>query len=207
MKYNQIFVASTMFVMVLVGVGCTTVDTDSGHILQNENKINIGALLPLTGSMSKAGQDVRVALEIASEDFKDKYPNINLVLEDDQFDPRRSVDAFHKLKQTNSPVAIIGPLNGSSIEAVRPLANNNKLLTMTPWGSANKIDQHLWKNSMEVTDEVKTLVEIVIQKMGHKKLSIIYMDNDFGLLNATEFERYVSYFGGELVFSEPILLG
>lgn len=168
--------------------------------------IKIGVILPLSGSIAKAGQDIQVALEIARTDLRAKYPNVTLIYEDDQFQPSKSVSAYQKLMAADRVDAIIGPLNGSSIEAVRSLANEHQLLTMTPWGSANKTDQFLLKNSMEVEDEVKLVTQTMVKKFGLKRLGIMYIQNDFGKAQAMAFRKWVPALGGELVIDEEFSL-
>lgn len=187
------------FAAVLLLVGC-------GPQRAKEEPIKIGVIAPFSKVQAKAGADIRIALDIAQKDYGDAFPNVELIYEDDQFQPNISVSAFNKLTTLDDVVAIIGPLNGSSIESVRPLANAKEIITMTPWGSGNAIDDFLLKNSLEVADEVAVLLDTAVNNLGYRRLAILYMQNDFGQMNAEAFAKQLDELPAELVFSETISL-
>lgn len=190
-------------VLVVGGFGCAQGDEDVAN--RDTKAVQVGVLLPLSGSMAKSGNDVRVALEIAADDHP--HAPIEFVFEDDQFHPAQSVHAFQQLIATKHVQVVVGPLNGSSIEAIRPLAHQHEILTITPWGAANHIDEFFLKNSVEVSDEVRLIVKTVMETLGYTKLGIMYMQNDFGLAHAHAFSKQVLQSGGEVVVSEPIKIG
>lgn len=168
------------------------------------NPIKVGVIIPLTGAQAKVGEDIRSALEIASNDLGGQ---IELVYEDDGFTAERAVTAFNKLVTVDGVKAIIGPLNSSGIEAVKPLASQRQIVAFTPWGAGNKIDGYLIKGSHEAESEAAILAELIVAKLGKKKPAIIYMNNDFGLLHHRVFKEEVESRGGVLVGSEPFLVG
>lgn len=172
--------------------------------LQESKKVNVGVILPLTGAIAKTGSDAKIALEVAQADFPGS--NISLVFEDDSFTPTQSVSAFNKLLNLNSVVAVIGPLNGSSIESVRSLAVANKIPVFTPYGSANEIGDYLYKNSSEVYSEDKFIAD-KMDNLGYKNVAIIYFLNDFGIKHSRYFKEAVVSNGGEIVADESYPVG
>jgi branched-chain amino acid transport system substrate-binding protein len=170
----------------------------------SKDSVNVGVILPLTGGLAKVGSDAKVGLELAQEDFKSS--GVSLVFEDDGFVPKDSVSAFNKIKDLSDVVAIIGPLNGSSIESVRSLAVNNKLPVFTPWGAGNDIGDYVYKNSVEATDEAKAIADKA-NSLGYKKLAIIYLNNDFGLKHFNSFKASVENNSGVLVAQESFIFG
>lgn len=166
--------------------------------------VKIGVILPLTGGLAKAGTDSKAGLEIAQSDFPNT--NISLIFEDDAFVPKDSVTAFNKFVIDKDVVAVIGPLNGSSIEAVRPLAVENKLPLITPWGAGNDMGNYVYKNSVEAPDEAKIIADKA-NSMGYKRLAIIYLQNDFGVKHLNAFKAEVAKNSGILVAEEPFPFG
>jgi branched-chain amino acid transport system substrate-binding protein len=192
-----IWLAVAIIVVLIVGV---SVSQDNG----TGEKVNIGVILPLTGGLAKTGADAKLGLEIAQADLPDS--NITMIFEDDAFTPKESVTVFSKLANLTDIVAVVGPLNGTSIESVRPLAVQNKLPLFTPYGAGNNMGDFVYKNSVEGADEARIMADKA-NSLGYKKLAIIYLQNDFGLKYLNSFKAEVEKNGGELVAESPAPLG
>lgn len=196
--------SSIIFIAVLIlafaAVIAFMLSTPVQHTAQKP--LTIGVILPLSGNIAKAGNDAKAALEIAREDLRTQFPHVDLIYEDDMFQPKESVTAFKKLTEVNQVDAVIGPLNGSSIEAVRALANATRIVAITPWGSANKIDNFLLKDSLEVEDETALIANTAIHDLGLKRLGILYFQNDYGEAQRRAFKKSVAELGGQLVIEE-----
>jgi branched-chain amino acid transport system substrate-binding protein len=165
--------------------------------------VKIGVILPLTGSLAKTGADAKIGLEMAKADLNSK---IELIFEDDAFTPKESVTVFNKLVSMANVVAVVGPLNGSSIESVRTLAVQNKLPLFTPYGAGNNMGDYVYKNSVEGASEAKVMAKKATE-LGYKKLAIIYLQNDFGKKYLESFKVEVPANGGTLVAEEPAPFG
>ncbi|MEK7556480.1 MAG: ABC transporter substrate-binding protein, partial [Patescibacteria group bacterium] len=94
--------------------------------------------------------------------------------------------------------------NGSSIEAVRPVAAEKQVVAFTPWGAANKIGDFTFKASHEADEEARAIARKAVADMTLKRLGIVYLQNDFGVVHEAAFRNEVEKLGGELVASEPI---
>ena len=165
--------------------------------------VKLGVILPLTGNVAKTGVDAQIGIEIAKADLNSK---IELIFEDDQFTPKESVTIFNKLASMDEVVAVIGPLNGSSIESVRTLAIQNKLPLFTPYGAGNDMGDYVYKNSVEGASEVMVMAKKA-SELGYKKLAIIYLQNDFGMKYLNSFRVEVPANGGVVVAEEPAPFG
>lgn len=172
-----------------------------------KREIKIGVILPLSGNLSKVGSDVEAALNIAGEDLKMEFPNVRLILEDDGFSPTKAVSAFNRLNSLDGVDAVIGPLNGSAIESVRPLAAQNQIVSFTPWGAGNRIGDYVIKNSVEADKEAAALAHLAVNELGLKKLGILYLENDWGVLQYQSFRDEIERSGGTLVAAESFVFG
>ncbi|KKU77046.1 MAG: ABC-type branched-chain amino acid transport system, periplasmic component [Parcubacteria group bacterium GW2011_GWA2_47_64] len=173
---------------------------------REDEAIKIGVIIPLTGSLAKVGEDVRAALQIA-EALLDSQDAIELIFEDDAFLPEKSVSAFQKLTSVDGVDAVIGPLNGSAIEAVRPLALEKKIVAFTPWGAGNRIGGYTIKNSVEADEEAHAIAELATSQFQLKRLAILYLKNEWGLTHARAFETALKTENVELIASEPFDFG
>ena len=74
-----------LFILTLSIISCTQ---------SEQNKIKIGAILPLTGAYAIAGTDAKNAIDIALEDIGNK---IQVIYEDSQGENTKAVASFNKL--------------------------------------------------------------------------------------------------------------
>jgi branched-chain amino acid transport system substrate-binding protein len=99
-------------------------------LAQSGAPIHIGAILPVTGFGASYASLYKTALELAVADINGaggiNGRPLELMVEDDQFQPPQSVLLFRKL-MANGAVTVLGPLTGTSWESVAPLANQLKM--------------------------------------------------------------------------------
>lgn len=96
----------------------------------NNNSLDIGVILPLSGDASYWGSNPKKGLELALTEIRkaNKTKSINLHYEDDACDPKKAVSAFHKLVDIDKVKIILGPVCSSSSLAVAPLAAKKDVL-------------------------------------------------------------------------------
>jgi len=93
--------------------------------------IEVGAILPLSGSASLLGQGVLEGIEMAAAEIN-THGGINgkhvlLVTEDSKNDPKEAVSAFYKMTTTSNPIVIISEMSSVS-KALAPLAERKKVV-------------------------------------------------------------------------------
>lgn len=89
--------------------------------------INIGAILPLTGELASLGQSAKNGALLAFQELTaDQQKKVQLLFEDDQFDPKNTISAFNKLISIDKVNVVIclasGPCN-----AIAPLAEEQQI--------------------------------------------------------------------------------
>jgi ABC-type branched-subunit amino acid transport system substrate-binding protein len=97
---------------------------------QQKPPVKVGALLPMTGPLAAAGLMFRTGIEVAVDSINAQGgvngSRIELVVEDDKFNPQESVLMFRKLAGAGV-VAVLGPISSSAWENVSPLAPKLRL--------------------------------------------------------------------------------
>ncbi|OGC82032.1 MAG: hypothetical protein A2788_00655 [Candidatus Abawacabacteria bacterium RIFCSPHIGHO2_01_FULL_46_8] len=127
---------STIFSLILLAFilsACASLTTDTGTA-----KPKIGVILPLTGKAAEYGQSAREGIEFARQKLKAAGKEFQLIWEDDQLDPKQSVTAYHKLTKVDGVKIIIGPIGSSNVLALAPLADEQKILILSPAVGANE---------------------------------------------------------------------
>jgi len=101
--------------------------------LPAEETLKLGVIQGLTGIASEDGQNIVNAIKMAVEDRSANSQKIELLIEDDGTDPKRSVSAYHKLKMQGVH-AIIGSTYGFSTEPIIPLAAADRIVLFNTSG-------------------------------------------------------------------------
>jgi branched-chain amino acid transport system substrate-binding protein len=122
-----------VLVLIIIGAGWYYYGQSTKSVPATGEPIKIGAVLSLTGDASVDGLNIKRGLEMAKEDLAAKGVNVEVVYEDDQTDPKRTISAITKLvTSSDSPKAIIGPIWSFLIDSALPVINQNKIVSFIP---------------------------------------------------------------------------
>jgi len=105
--------------------------------------IEIGAILPLTGTGSEIGQQHKMGLDLAVEEINNSggINNKSLIIkyEDDKNDQKLTVTAFNKLADIDRVPLIITVMSGPSM-AIYPLSIQKEVVLFRQlWSSGNNL--------------------------------------------------------------------
>lgn len=107
----------------------------------DKSSIRIGLMTTLTGKSPELGREIRDGAFLAVEEINKwggiKGKNLSLIIKDNKGSPEIAKQNFLELVRENV-VAIIGPSTSTVAKAVIPLANENKILLISPTVSASE---------------------------------------------------------------------
>ncbi len=170
----------------------------------------IGLLAPMTGRFKSFGESIKngVALAIQQANLEGgvKKP-ISLILKDTgdpALDPTRVIRAFQDLNKDNSLDAVIGPVLASDIQAVAPIANQQKITLLCPAASRDGLSvvgPYLFSNSMTNEMQGRAMARYAVDKLGCKRFGILAPNDGYGQTLAEAFEKTVDALGGTITAS------
>ncbi|MDQ3848130.1 MAG: ABC transporter substrate-binding protein [Thermoproteota archaeon] len=143
-QYLQLLVAAILIGGILSYGFMTSVTTESTKYfgpIGGENTILIGALLPLTGTLSSFGESAEASLKIAVDDVNNQFANsgsitrVGLVIEDTKTDPNVAREKIMDLGSKGIRI-VIGPSTSASVDAVREYADENGILIVSSSSTA-----------------------------------------------------------------------
>jgi branched-chain amino acid transport system substrate-binding protein len=168
--------------------------------------IRIGALLPLTGSGASPGESGNVALQIALEEINTMLveqgriiPLFDVLVEDTQTDTLEAIAAYNRLKSQGIRL-IIGPFSSSVLKTLKPYADADNILLVSPASVAssiaekgdnvfrlipNVISQGEAMNALLVDDNIEVLIPVVRDDIwGNELLEAVssFFVNNGGLI-------------------------
>jgi branched-chain amino acid transport system substrate-binding protein len=143
-QYLQVLVAVILIGGILSYGFMTSVATESTRYfgaIEGENTILIGALLPLTGTLSSFGESAEASLALAVDDVNSQLAEsgsssrVRLVLEDTKTDPNVARQKLMDLASKGIRI-VIGPSTSANVAAVKEYADKNGILIVSSSSTA-----------------------------------------------------------------------
>jgi branched-chain amino acid transport system substrate-binding protein len=143
-QYLQVLVAAILIGGILSYGFMTSVATESTRYfgpIEGENIILIGALLPLTGTLSSFGESAEASLTLAVDDVNNQLAKsgsssrVGLVIEDTRTDPNVAREKLMDLASKGIRI-VIGPSTSAAVAAVKEYADENGILIVSSSSTA-----------------------------------------------------------------------
>lgn len=172
--------------------------------------VEIGVILPLSGNVAFVGKPSQNAYELAVSEFnQNSNKKIKLLFQDSKAQPKEGINAFNKLAASNVKI-ILGPIASSVTLAIAPLANKKKIVVFSPSSSAAPITysgDYIFRNELSDEYGAKEQARLAIEELGWKSISIIYINNDYGVGINNSFEKEFINLGGVIPNIESFASG
>lgn len=176
-----------------------------------EQSIKIGAVLPLTGEGTPdQGQASQKGIMLAEKQLNAvggiNGKKIQVIFEDSQCNPNKAVTAMQKLVQVDRVVAVIGDICDSVTASIIPIAEDNKVVLITPGSTSPKISDagdyifRFWFSE----NDLGALTASRIHDFGYKKIGIFYINNEWGYAQRDAVSSKFESFGGQIVAKNAV---
>ena len=146
-RYLQVVVAAILIGGILSYGFMTSIATKSTQYVGpaegagGGNTILIGALLPLTGTLSSFGESSDASLRLAVEDVNNQFARsglstrVGLIIEDTKTDPAVALEKLKDLASKGIRI-VIGPSTSAAVAAVKDYADENGILIVSSSSTA-----------------------------------------------------------------------
>lgn len=166
--------------------------------------INIGALVPLTGSGATYGPGMLAAIQIALDEVNEAGGpldrNLKLFSADDQSDPSAAVPAAEKLVNVNKIRTLLGTYSSAVTLAVSPVAINANIIEMNTSGAPSVSEQGPLTFQFNPRENLYAEAEVAIAiEKGYKTATILAADNPATKGNADIFTELFEAAGGTVL--------
>jgi branched-chain amino acid transport system substrate-binding protein len=161
----------------------------------------IGCILPLSGPFAMYGQEVLRGLELGLGLFdkgSEGLSSLELVVRDTEGDPEKAVEAIRELRKDEKAALVIGPLISRVAETAVEEAQESSIPIITLSQSKEITDkgEMVFQNSVAPHDQVRSLVNKVMDEMGLRRFAILYPANPYGSYFMNAFWDTVEKRGG-----------
>lgn len=168
-------------------------------------------ITPLSGDVKTYGESVKNAYELAIEEAnKAGKVNITAVVTDSKGDATEGVNAATKLINQDKVKAIFGPVISRVAIGVSDIVNTNKIVMITPTGTAPKVTvdngkrkEYIFRSCFIDPFQGQVMAKFGLNTVKAKNASIVYdISNDYSKGLAETFKAAFEQGGGKVVNME-----
>ena len=154
-----------------------------------KDEITLGSIQDLSGPLAGFGKQARLGMMLAVDEINEQGGlngrKIKLLVEDDGYDPKKSVLAAQKLVNQDKIFMMVGHIGTAQNLAAMPVQFEKNVINFFPITAAREMYEpfHRLKYSFAATyyDQMRITLPTLIKEKGVKKICTIYQDDDFGL--------------------------
>ena len=171
-----------------------------------EETLKIGSILILSGEGASWGNAARNGIELAIERINSQGgvmgKKLEVVYQDDQADPKRSIAAFHQLIDVEKVRFIIGPSWSRLGLPLVDIANRKKIVMISPTIGMAKFTQSgefLFSTYPLDRNSAKKLAEYVFNR-GKRRIALVSAQDPWVIEQRTAFQERFEELGGTIAF-------
>lgn len=202
-------IISILLLVVLVGI--LVIGIEKSRTKLSGEPIKIGAVLPLTGIAAIVGETEKKGIELAVEEINMNGGinghELQVIFEDDQTDPKNTVSAVTKLATLDKVSAIIGGTWDFLANAAIPVAENNKIVLISPSALPDTLEKqspYFFVTHAPVRNNVPTVDRFLLDIEGAKVVTMS-VNNLWGKAHLSTFKEAIEEDGDDHLVKEVIL--
>jgi len=177
-------------------------------VLPQAAPVKVGVLAPLSGFAAADGKSVLTGAEIAAEEINGKGGllgrRVELVVYDDQADPKQAVSFARRLVELDKVSLILGGSYSGASLAAAPVANEAGIPFMAAYAVHPDVTRGKpYAFRMGLLGPVQGRVGAqLVHDLGAKRVAVLTIQNDFGRSLEAGFREHAGKVGLEIVFAE-----
>jgi branched-chain amino acid transport system substrate-binding protein len=171
--------------------------------------IHIALSAPLTGNFAEYGQNFQKAIDLGVEWINAaggvKGRPIVMVVGDSKADPKEAAALAQKFTSDSRIVAEIGDFSSTACLAAQPIYDRAGMVQLSPTAShPNFAPGSQWSFGIVGTQagEGPFMARYAVQKLGKKRLAVLYINNDWGIVSKDLFIKAAKEMGAEVIATE-----
>ena len=170
--------------------------------------IKIGVIAPMTRNAATYGEQVKKGIDIAIERIKKEGKvNIELIIEDNQFDPKIGLTAYNKLAKVDKVKYLI-TFGGNVCPIINPLAQKDQIVNFaTGCNTLDFKDNFSYNFRFDVSEAAasRALIKYAQENLQTKRLALLYVNNDWGTIVAKTIKNAAQEKGIDIIAEETFL--
>jgi branched-chain amino acid transport system substrate-binding protein len=216
-KCKRVLSVFLIMLMVFSIAGCSNGSQDAEKTQDAEESkepIKVGFFAPTTGPVAADGENSLNAAKLAVENINASGGidgrEVILVDYDDAFDTKQSVSVAQKLTTKDNVVAVVSGSYSGTTRAAAPVYQDAGIPMIAGYAihpDITKTGDYIFRQSFVGSVQGKAGGKVAVEMLGAKKISILYVDNDFGATLSSSFTEMAESLGAEIVSSDKFSFG
>ncbi|MEK7650304.1 MAG: ABC transporter substrate-binding protein [Patescibacteria group bacterium] len=193
-KTTKIVLWIVVIALVIWGISCLVKkDSVTPVTPTTEKVIKIGAILPLTGPIASAGEFAKQGVELAVKDLLAEGKKVEVIFEDNAYDSKVALSAYNKLRTLNK-VDVVVVFGSPAAMPLIPIVNQDQvpMLALTAAPAYSTPDDYAFRIVGTADKEAELTADVLIDKLGKKKIAVLYLNSDYGTGALAAFKKYAA---------------
>jgi branched-chain amino acid transport system substrate-binding protein len=168
----------------------------------------------MTGNDAEYGELFRLGATFAISVINDRGGingrPVELVIEDSRSDPREAILIAQRFISNPAIVGVVGDFNSSTSMAAAPLYTQAGLVLISPSASHpdfTSIGPYIFRSGTTQELEGIFLANWAVRDLGRRRIAILFVNNDWGVVTSQIFSNNVRSLGGQIVESQNFIPG
>ncbi|MCX7842251.1 MAG: ABC transporter substrate-binding protein [Clostridia bacterium] len=178
-------------------------------------EIKIGAIQPISGQVSAYGTQTRDAIQMAVDEINAKGgingKKIKLIVEDDEANPEKTVNAFKKLVTQDKVIGIIGALTSKCSLSITKEAQQRKVIMISPSSTNDTVTDagdYIFRACYNDSFQGQVVAKFAQETLKAKNAAILFDNtNDYSKGLRDNFKKKFEELGGKVVIEESYATG
>lgn len=180
---------------------------NSGGKKESENEVvKIGVILPLTGELSSYSEPMKQGMEMAVKKINlENDLEVELIYTDSKAEAKTAVSALQKMISINKIKYFIGDISSTTTLAMIPVIESSNSFLLSPGASSPRltgISDLFARNYPSSLDESIKSAEFAFNELKAKRVSIVYVNSEYGTGLKDAFHNKFINIGGTIVTEE-----
>ncbi len=175
---------------------------------QPNQRVTVGAMIPLNGTYEYFGRRILQGFTLAFEEYGEAA-GAALAVHDTAGDPETGRAGFVDLVEKERAVAILGPVLSSVAEEIAPLSAERRIPVLTPAAQApflTSLSPYLFRNCLTLSQQGRHIARLAMQGMGLTRFAVMAPDDNYGRILSRAFWEEVTSLGGRITHSATYAL-
>lgn len=167
----------------LAGIGKEYYHKLLEELKDEEIKILIPVVLPLSGKNSKIGQEFLKGLKFAQSQFSSKKLKLSFIVYDNESESLKTVEVFQKISKNSNTTAILGPITTNTSIIACSFAVQNGLPVVLPntlMEGFSEISENIFMMNSDLSARGKLAAQFIADKLNVNNIAVLAPADKYG---------------------------
>jgi len=216
-RFGAVYLIITLFIFLSVTLFINTSIYGANKSGVSKKQIKIGVIGDLTGPAANVGAESAAATRVLFKHINEQGGihgrNLKVYIQDNHYDPVKTVAALKYLVSRHDVFAIVNVLGSTPMMAVFPMIAEEKIPCLPQINVSSKMydppKRYIFTNTTPGSEAAIVGLDYIVKDLKAKnpRLGIFYQDDEYGKNGLLGWKRAAEHYGFKLVIAESFKRG